>query len=637
VKTQATLLALLCCLGVPAEVVGQSVDVARPEATVGTDFDGTWIQLDNPFSRSRMREWVQLGLGGSLFDPRYFTFQLEVRPHVGQGWATPNPGGGTLDENGVTGGVELNLFPGFGITGSLSASRIDQYQPNAFGGFMQVNTWTRKAVFFDRNPLLPLTISHEARKEDHVFTTGPELRQLGVERDIQRTRVQAHNWKTRLLINRINVDGVAGRQPERWDQRQALFSNKQQWGKGSSVLNQVEWNQRLHDREFERRRISNFTRLQQAGALATELEGELVTESGPDWTAAQRVGRARVIHDPSDALRVSLEWSGRSQDFDQFHRFESKLLPNVSFSRPFSSWITLSGNVLGSYSWNSQSSDFATFAFVTQERHVLGPNGSLRLMHPFVDVESIVLENADDGTRYERDFDYRVVEDGPFTSIVALPGSRLQDAVNLVVDYRHQVAPEVSTRAMTLRAALSLQVGAVRLFYRRNIRDDLDDLGTIAFPTIEDLDQEQAGVQVNRSLAQFDLSLMAAVEKDRSTSFRLSRRIMTVSEAAAFSRTVGQTTRGSYVKSEGGVLPYRTLEIQESLNWKPSPRVRLEAFGSYFLWEDPQRNDRFFGAGLLLTVEFANTTGRLRFDRVDWTTRGNRQENRLSLRFQQAL
>lgn len=628
-------------LGVLCATMGTSPAAAQwapqlegADIEVGAFYDGSWLDIQRPqlITARTLQWWLRLTTVGSVRDPRLFAFQVVARPYLLRGEYLPAVDGseGNGNGSGLSGALRVQLFRSSQVSGEVLAQQSRDLRRTRFGGQVDQRFSTWAVRFLDRNPLLPMEVSYERRRRDSRWTSGVAASRLDTDDRTGTLRLQSSNSRTRLLLERLDYR----LEPGGVDYVRSLgtLDHRLSWGHESQLRTLVRYTSRARSREFQRLQWRESVHLQHADFISSDYDVGLVRQTSDAADLRQTDLRGTVTYQPSTSLTLSFDGLLQAWSAGIVERKFVRLGPRLGFSADLPKGATLSVRTDGYYQQHAQGSDGETFADVVQERHVVSDDSRFTLTEPFVDPLSVTLTGEEGGTLYEVGFDYRLVESDPFLIVEVLPGSRIQIAEVVLADYRYQVAPRVSARAMEYSYDVVLRLGALRLYHRRRARHDLDEIPLDVLPVLRDYDQRATGLSIEIPIRRAAVSLHAERREDQSEQFNSRFETLRASLTVPLFADLIAGGSGQVFRLSGGPVPYRTVEGESFLEWRPYAGLRIRNYVSYWTWEDNTRSERFLGGGALLEWSNRRRTVILQYDHLDWAEGLDRREDRVSIR-----
>lgn len=609
-----------------------------------TGFDG---QSGGAIRRA-YREWLVIGIEGTLVDPSVVDFRTTLRPTLGQVLQNRSdlP---DASQNSLGFATGVRLFPRGLVSASFSASRTSATDRTNLGTETQSEMATLGAALALRNRLLPAEVRYQRLSRQQVWLDGGP-QQLIDDNATERIRFAAKNRKTSILLER-NLTG------NRFSQRifttdRAEGRHTTRWGKGSRSQSTL---------TYVRGTRSSPTEV--PGAIAASVERFV-------WTEALHLQHTRMVasdyayrrgwassggirtghHDVGAALRAQVlprlsagvAIGSRTNDFQKGSLSSLTFSPDMAFGArlPYGGGVSGSASI-GFVHNRSTPGDNGTVAIV-DERHVVDASGRFTLENPLVDQTSVTVASSDRTRVFEAGVDYWFVEIAPFLDVVIPPGGRIATGDTLLVDYQYQAFPESSTLGVLASYGATVAFPVARVYYRRSLQAAGDGKSTVAMDgtsgiaSLNDRDEHVVGLGVGGSTPVGRFDLLAErhdVQFGAAYSFTTydihgTLRVALPGNAhgavgASASRTSGNTGRVDKLTS-----------VTSSASWRPVPSLRLN--GTFILWRWVQDGLRSKTAGGTLDAEWRVGMTRfvLQYSRNSWINVARRSgTNRLSTYF----
>ncbi|MDH5588514.1 MAG: hypothetical protein OEZ65_00565 [Gemmatimonadota bacterium] len=626
------LIAVLIAMGAGSaeSLRGQSLlGLRRPGIKAGSELDATWLRQPTPAGIGQVTEWLDIDLASTLFSPRLLGVELRLRPTLSQGWDDLQHSGSS--QLGLFGSGALHILPGFGINGQVRGHRNQLRRHHAYGGFRDLESASWSALIRDVNPLLPVEAMYSEESIGERRVTGAGSDSFEMDRLIKSLRLHGQNSKTYFSHLRVDSHAEGMGDQQHFVQDHSIIENRQRWGKGSSSVARVERLSRWMDRDYDRWTVQETLHLRHLDIFSSEYGYRLTREHSDAWAGDSRQASVTFTQHPSSGISSALAAERLNSTHGSVSREESRLVPAIQFGTQAFFDTRISAGLSGSFAWTEQTSSGNTFGYVLDERHTVGPDGRIELDRPFALVESVHVEGATNGIAYDPGFDYRLVEEGPFVSIIILPGGRMEEGLDVSVSYRYQLDPTFDSQSMYLRGNLAITRGMLRITYSHNYRDILDGLPAGSTGSLQELNQYRVGVTWRIRLWIAEIGLSGRLDRTRTNRDDLLTRSLDATVTTQMGRSVLSDTKFTVMNGEGGSNPYVITEFGQRVRWVPMRSLQISGHLSRYDWDDLYRREHFIGTGGEVLWNVAETSVRVRFDRSAWTTSRTVGQSRLTM------
>lgn len=625
------------CAITPSLAAGQwSLNLDPVSGELGGSFDGSWMDVRRPelLQAQRFQEWLQLMVKGSLRDPRVLAFQLSARPLLSQGRFLPriDTGGDGGLGRGMTGTARLMIFGGAPISGRASFGSSYDVRQRRFGGVVEQASRDWSFVVTDKNPLLPMEVSYGRRARRASSASRPVRIPLNTNEATSTLRLKSENRKTRLVLERLSYRQMTG--DVRYVRRLGELNHDFKWGSGSRLLSRLRLVDRSVSREFRRWSWRESAHLRQTPTVSTDLAAMVYRQSTQSGSANQFETRGDVSW-LVNGMTLGLEARFRSGNSGSVRHKMIAITPSAAFSYSLPLGAALQASFALGYERHAQGSDGATFSDILQEEHTVGPDRAFQLVRPFADPASLVITSRDDGSFFDEGLDYEVIVNGPFVTVLMLPSGRIEEDTDVLVDYRYDVAPEVSANAMTVTYDLTLSVASLRLYHRRHLQHEFDEVPTEVLSVLRNQDQIVAGVIWSRPIWRVTFTTQAETRINRTSQFDFRSSVLRGTLATQILPRVLVSSSASAHRLGGGTAPYTNFQIQQRLDWRVSARTRLRVNLSRWTWSDTKHDERFLGIGASIERNTPRRRITVAYDRFLWSDGIDRRENRLTIQASQ--
>jgi len=629
----STLTVVLAALAVslPAgDARGQGLILRRPTGELVVGYDGQRSTApDAPTATNQVvREWLAVQLRGAIYSPGLLSFDLNLRPALSQlSWDFADEHQ-TGNRDDLYGSASVRLLSRSPLSFTAQGYRSQQ---NFTGTFDTRSDSEGSGYLFGgsfRNPYLSLTARYQ-RNEADVLTTSP-----GTEatRRFQRTRqalVTAQNSKTRITLDRFELDDLL--RPNDYRRDRLLASNRQRWGKGSSLVSSFQYWDQEGTGTAEVFVWDQAVLLRHTRDVSTSIRYSLTDQQTPnDFNRGWTAGLTESVR-LSRSLSASLAGRGDSRK-SQLGRFQNYYVDGtVAGSTTIPGRFRLAGSVGGGYRWREQQTGAGGVATVIGEQHEVGPSRRFLLDQLQADPASVRATSEDATVLYERGLDYRLFRSGVFIEFVALPGGRIETGSVVLLDYRYNLLPSASGEAVRVIYSLDLSRGGFRAYHRNTMELPTEE---DPIPLFSDSRQTVTGVGLQTATpvgladfgAEWSYNRIQPVESNvylvrGGLGLALDRRWRGRLEARWSSRRNGAR--------------YDILEGSSYLEWAPQPRLRLFGELSGYDWtqeasEAPiELRGRFVGVGVGAEWKPGLLTLAIRYDRLHWDESTNLAQDRL--------
>lgn len=608
-----------------------TIMVRRPAGEVGVDFDGSWIDFPAvPGTiRRTLQEWLQLRLSGAVRHPRLLSFDVGLRPMRTQtSWTgVPESPGGGID--GFGGSVAVKALTGAPVSLSARGFRSTENNRGRFGveTDLDLTEWGGRLTY--RNPYMPLDLDYSSRSRDMTWRPAPQqvIRQ---DETIRTLRFTARSSKTHAFLERLSFDDRLGERD--FTTYRAILDHLLRWGKRSNLSSSLRYYDRVGTAAQERVSWSQLVHLQHTWKLASDYNYQILSQrTGRDVTHGLS-GQVSTTYLVLPNLSVGAEWFGQSTQFSAGRQSFYRARPRLSYSRGLPLGARFQGSLSVGYEWQSQEPGEDGFVPVINERHVVEPSGKFTLGEGHADAASVTVTSTDETTVFEAGFDYRIVEAEPFLEILVLPGGRIQVGDTVLVDYRFQIVPAASTNALVTEYDTYIQLGGLRLYHRRSVRDELNGTEPGLLPVLASYEDMKTGIGFTLSTSVGTVDLLGEHRLRQSSGFDFTSYLVRGGFTFAPRRNLRGRIGASTNIRRGGDLPFNMVSAESSLDWRADRSLRLHAGLTAWAWSEDGLRERFIGGGLGAEWQVGLTTLRLRYDRLSWEDGFDRSEDRLLLR-----
>jgi len=562
--------ALLLFAARPAAAQQRPIILRPMELEVGVRGRG----LRSSVSRQgHLEEWIGARLRGAIVDPRLLRFSLTVRPRLTQSrlGAAAEPTGSNATWLGLD--VQVQALPGRPLSTTFRTARyaLDQNGYGLYGDLSTRNTFTEAAVRYD-NRYLPLQFRFTDETWGH--TSPAELATGAFPTRIRTILLAGGNRKTTFTLQQnTNRDGTSLRL------RLAEFQNRQQWGKGSSLLVTAsavgQWGEARP--EGRQTQLGAAVHLQHLRAVWS------------DWSVSRQTSRADTLRAGGETYAGGIGWRAtpgltvgvaglrgvmRAMGFTDR---QLRVGPNAALdlALPLGSHLSASAGVAYQRFSGTVAPD-AAFAALG-EPHVVDPGGSFLLDFPDAETGSVTVRSRS-GTVYLPGADYETAVVGGYTQVTALPGGRLAPGQSVLVDYRYHPADVPDATALWTNYAGELQVRWLRAYHRRwRVAPDQSDPGGPLNDRQRTQDHITTGARLAVPIGRVTANVLAERQHRRLEGNAITA---TSVSAGANTRLAARMRLGigaDYLHSRSAVGVVDRLGARSQLDWALRPTLRLGA------------------------------------------------------------
>jgi hypothetical protein len=313
-----------------------------------------------------------------------------------------------------------------------------------------------------KSPYLNASASYLENETDALWSTpGTAPRQRLQDRS--QFILNVTNSKTRVRFDRLEIHDQL--RPTGFLRYRTLATNRQRWGKGSSLLSRLTYTDQQGTGAVQSLLWGQNVHLQHTGSIATDLRYSLtdVTTSGErikGWYA----GFNEMVR-LSPKLAFLLDGSGSRQTANVGSVQNWRIQPRVRVNTKLPAGIRLAvGGGVG-YRWRIQDTGAGGTRSVVGESHVVPPSGRFLLEELNPDASTVRVTNEEGTVLYDPGADYRLFESGSFLEVIVLPGGRILPGEALLVDYDHVVYGSSRSELLSWSYGIDLQVKGLQLYH----------------------------------------------------------------------------------------------------------------------------------------------------------------------------
>lgn len=619
----------------------RAITIRDVSGEVGGGFDGSWFGFTTTESAKRLtyREWITLGVSGSLLHPRVLPFHVMVRPtRLQLDWSGPvtllNNDGDRLDLNAGVG-----FLPGRPVSFSGRVLRTSGSTPGPFGLETDFETTEWAGDIYLRNPYLPVQLSYSTRSLKELVRAPARPQSIRQDANIQTVTFLAQNSKTRLFGERREYDDRAG--PEDFTSHLATLDHRLRWGKKSRLLSSVRYTERTGTGVFDRISWEESLHLQHTWTVESDYRFGLNRTETPGNVVRGRFGDVGFTVRPAPQLMLGADFHGQSNRFTNGTQAYYRWGPRASWraTLPFQAQLAV-GASLGFEQVRQDASDGRVP--VVNEPHVIDPSGRFLLDNTDVVAGSVVFTDQSETTIYQSGFDYQLFPSGSLVEVLVLPGGRIATGDTVLVDYTFLIFPEGQTDALLGQYSASIGAQGITVYHRRSIREQENATTSLiggvgsgggSIVNIADRDDMTTGIRFTRRIGRASLNLLAERGRLESNEFKfLSTRVR-----GAVTVPLGQNLRSSvtadWSESESGDFTREIWNAGLTLEWQPVGPLRLRSNLAAWRWTETSGNrQRFVGGGIEADWRYRRLSIQLRYDHNAWRESFENTENRLYAR-----
>ena len=612
----------------PLAAAAQGLRIGPPTGELGVWFDRSWItQAGVSGTRiTQVAEWVDIGVSGSVADPRLFAFNLQLRPTWMQLSGSEPQGAATSSDatrltNYALSATAFSIFPVFG---SAWLSRGSGRRPGLFGSSSASDIGRIGAGVQLRTAALPVAfdIERTARVDSLFQPAGNVLARNDV---LTRVGLRARNSKLDASLRHESYDDRQGRN----DQSSLLgdVAHRFTWGKGSSITSAVHTINRTGLSPIEQVRWDERVRLQHTREVRTDWEySQFSNDVVTGRNSGRHVSGTAVVLLRRD-LHGTLDGRGLWSRFPTGSRSEFRAFPRLAWSRR-----TVGGAVVGlqggvGYEWLRQETADGGI-LVVDERHVVDISGRARLEQAFVDSATVVVTDVAQTTIYQADADYRLIVTGQLTEILVLPLGRIAVGDTLLVDYQYRVGPSGRSTGVLTTFGASVAWRAVQVYVSRDRRTPRDIEGQ---PLFLRYDYLTAGITTSARAGWVTATGRAEYQRRRDDGIDVEAQLVSGSLSGALARSVNGALGMALSRQRGGAR-LDDFRSDVSLGWTPSGYLRVGVHGTLWKWRQTRgRHEDFVGGGADVEWRVGRMTARLAYRRGRWENGSDNVQDFLSL------
>jgi hypothetical protein len=619
-------------LGLPSGSQAQIIQLDPPRIGMATVAYGTWLQRPTGgVQRGQLRQTADLFLQGSLFGVSGLRFSASATPFVGQGVATGLPLGSSLRSEGLNAQARLSWRVSPEVSLSMAASGSNDVVPSFTGGFTSSDARRSRFELSDANPLLPISLTFQREKDARTLSSAGNPTPIYWERQSQQLAYRAHNWKTQISLRQVDgeefVDGE--RRDFRW--RDGRVSNRQRWGKGSSILNAVDVSQRSYGDEVLSAGLSSSVSLLHTRSVSTTLYVRRDWGRSGDVGFSKRRASATVQH-TGTAIRSRLIVREEAEAWGDGARSARLITSTLRWSRQVNPALRLSASLRGEYRRDVADRGQALFFHVVDERHLVGTEGRFRLEHPFVDITSVTLEDPETGTLFVEGLDFGLLHEGPYVAVFTVPGGRLTEGETAIASYRYEVPAHVQADAARFGATVSVRWRGLDVFIQRDVREQLGSSGdVVGTAVLGDSEAQIVGAALQTRVGGMALAANGQQEWFSGADFDAQRRSFSGAASAGDPRATRVGVSGRWIVQSSNTGDLSIVSAESRLSRPVLNFLVGEVDAGVHRVSKDGPGDRFVRYGVSLSYERAKSLARLSLHRLD--SSGPVASNHVSLEF----
>lgn len=612
VRSVAGAVALLLA---PAIIGAQGLRTSPPTGQLGVSFDGSWSSHDGTSGTrtSQFAEWLDIGVAGSVADPRVFSFSLQLRPawiqlSGRQPFDTAPSNDATRLTNYAVSATAFSILP---VSGSMWLNRSSGRRPGLFGSSSASDIGRVGAAVRLRNPPLPVTFEIEriVRVDSLFQPAGNALTRNDV---LTQVGGRARNSKLDVGLRHESYEDRQGQN----DQSSLLgdLSHRFTWGKGSSISSSLYVISRSGFSPLEQTRWDERIRLQHTRNVLTDWQyGQFSNDVVGSRNSGRNVSSTMTAVLRPD-LRAGLAGRGIWSTFPTGTRSEFRAFPRIALSRRTAGGVVVGLQVGVGYEWLRQETANGGI-LVVDERHVVDLTGRFRLEQAFVDTATVIVTDVAQTMVYQADADYRVVVTGQVTEILVLPPGRIVVGDTVLVDYQYRVGG--SGRATGLLSSLGASVSwrPIQLYAFRDRRSPRTVEGQAFFLRYDYL---TAGVSAGGRVGWLSASGRAEYQQRQDDVSDVEVQVLSGTLSAPLARSL----TGSLVAAlshQQGDMRLDNFRSDVSLGWTPSGYLRVGVRGTVWSWRQTGvRREDFLGGGADVEWRMGQMLARVAYSRGRW-------------------
>ena len=224
-------------------------------------------------------------------------------------------------------------------------------------------------------------------------------------------------------------------------------------------------------------------------------------------------------------------------------------------------------------SWDNRDS----YVRIVDEEHQMNDDEIILLEYPYVDLESIVVTDAQNSIVYQENIDYVLIERDIFVEIQRLPGGRIEPGALVYVDYiaKQRLQSEYTGITEGYGASISLFNNFLELYYRKS---DLnyDNIQLEEYRILKVYNQQVYGAKI------FFWRMTFGYEHDEFISnivpYRVNRYYSTLNGYATneLSYALAVNWRDQYLTQEAELQNYANGSIRFTYRLNPLNKINLE-------------------------------------------------------------
>ena len=409
-----------------------------------------------------LRESLGVRFAGSLYRPSAVRFDISLRPALSQGrWTT-----GDISDNGnrstLYGSGQLRFLTGSPVSLWARAHRSRDEFSGLFGQETRSETEGFQFGADFRSPYLNANVSYLENESDALWSTPGTAPRRRLQ-DRSQLILNVTNSKTRVRFDRLELQDEL--RPTGFLRYRTLATNRQRWGKGSSLLSRFSYTNQQGSGTVQSLLWGQNVHLQHTRLIATDLRYSVTDVSTPGeqikgWTAGFNES-VRL----SEKLALLLDGSGSRQTANVGSVQNWRIQPRVRYNTRLPGDIRLAvGGGVG-YRWRIQDTGEGGTRSVIGESYVVPPSGRFLLEELNPDPTTVRITNDEGSVLYDPGADYRLFESGSFLEVIIEPGGRILPGETLLVDYDHFVFGSSRAELLSWNYGIDLQVKGLQLYH----------------------------------------------------------------------------------------------------------------------------------------------------------------------------
>lgn len=611
-------------------LLAQRLRVGGGTGEIGTNVRGALLGYSSRGQSGSLEasEWLTLPLSGTILDARLLTWQFTFRPEWRQARYSSAPSG---EEGRVLGWQgSLQLLAGSPVSLALSGSKTSGKTEGGFNVRSDNGSEFLGATLAWQQKWLPVQVSLTRQYLSTGWAnllTGTSLRNIY---DVRSIRLNAANSKTSVLLERLDNDDRVGSND--FLAGNALLAHSARWGRGSSLLSTAEVTNQSGYYVYRRRQWTEQLRLQHGAGVSSSWTWRRATSANAERQATVTFLGAALDGSVGRSVQAGLFASMTTSGFARGQERLTILSSRGGFDLGRGGFrVSGSGSLGLEHRRREGTADLRVP--VLREAHTVPPSRHFLLDRPDPDPSSLLVQSADQLTRYEEDTDFSVTGAGSLLQLDIPFGSRIQTGETVLVSYQYRLPGGFSDQALVADVSVLASYGGFRFRHQQSVRNSQIPDHLDAVRGRGDFNSAQTAVEFRTPSPLGHL----LAEAGRTARWRPGddHEEYTVSASLTQDRLGrGSGTAGMYwSRSRSNHYQVSTLSGQGVMAWRAMTTLFLHLGLEGMLWkEESGVTERFLGGSFDGEWQYGQTTVTFRFEHHRRASEVSSVINRISAR-----